>query len=352
MARTLLEKEYFEGKRAYVDRIDAFCLWGKKQLQAIQDHASEISHKCYVVGHPRHDKNCIKQDSWEKSDQKNTKKRIGIITRAVGLNDYFNRTPLESFRILFDDHFKYEFFNKVTGEKLVSKRPQATPAGVLVVQAIDLENSLKIMKKLCDEGNDVFIRIHPKESASNWRILLKNCDLPVEVSDEKMPISNWISKIDYLIGPPSTSFYDALMLGKTPISIGNLDSRRQASVGELWEDNNRLMTYVFKPNSIEELVDLVNKGNSMQPNKEVMAILEEEANYPLCSNSLDKVVEICIASAVNPKNRKISLFLFTRYIFFQIWKLKSKITRREENSAMFTIGKAESNFIDSLCVMN
>ena len=32
MARALLEKDFFEGKKEYVDRIDAFCLWGTKQL--------------------------------------------------------------------------------------------------------------------------------------------------------------------------------------------------------------------------------------------------------------------------------------------------------------------------------
>jgi len=39
MAKTLLDREYFEGKRQYVDRIDAFCFWGEKQLQAVTDCA-------------------------------------------------------------------------------------------------------------------------------------------------------------------------------------------------------------------------------------------------------------------------------------------------------------------------
>ena len=55
MASTLLEKEYFEGQKQYVTRINDFCLWGNKQLQAIKDHAPGIERKCHVVGHPRHD---------------------------------------------------------------------------------------------------------------------------------------------------------------------------------------------------------------------------------------------------------------------------------------------------------
>jgi hypothetical protein len=42
MAKTLLEREYFEGDRKYVERIDAFCFWGSKQLQAVKDFAPEV----------------------------------------------------------------------------------------------------------------------------------------------------------------------------------------------------------------------------------------------------------------------------------------------------------------------
>jgi surface carbohydrate biosynthesis protein len=354
MARTLLEKDYFEGNKTYIERIDAFCFWGKKQLQAINDYASEVSYKCHVVGHPRHDKVCIKQESTKNSSLDTCKKKVGIITRAVGLNDYFNRSPMEVYSVLFNDHFKYEFHNKKTGEYLVSKRPQTAPSSALVVQAIDLENSLKIIKKLIDEGHQISIRVHPKENSSNWKSLLKSCNLPVEVSDEKMPISDWVSKVDYLVGPPSTSFYDALMLGKTPISIENLDLRRKESIGELWEDHNRLMPYVFKPNSIEELVDIVNTGNVTKNNEEITRILEEEANYPMCANSLNNVLDVCTNIAPKHKDRKIVLFifLFVRRVFFQIWRLKSKLSNRKENSAMFVIGKKESDFIDGLCLKN
>jgi hypothetical protein len=184
--------------------------------------------------------------------------------------------------------------------------------------------------------------------------LLKNCNLDVEISNEKMPISDCILKVDYVIGPPSTSFYDTLMLGKTPISIGNLDSRRQASVGELWEDNNRLMPFIFKPDSVEDLIDFINNGKTTKLNKEIDSILEEEADFPKCADSLDKICEICLESVVNPKNKKITLFLFliSRQVFFKIWRLKSRINKRRENSAMFILGKSEVEFIDNLCTKN
>ena len=103
MARTLLEKDFFEGKKEYVDRIDAFCLWGTKQLQAVKEYAGEIVEKCHVVGHPRHDKNCLSKASVNQSK----KKTIGVITRSVVLNDYFGRSALDTFTTLFDDHFQY-----------------------------------------------------------------------------------------------------------------------------------------------------------------------------------------------------------------------------------------------------
>jgi len=350
MARTLLEKDYFEGEKKYINRIDAFCFWGRKQLQSVKDFADEISFKCHVVGHPRHDSYCLKQN-FKQINKIRKKSKIGIITRAVALNDYFDRSPLEAYSVLFNDHFKYEFYNRETGEKLISKRTQTEPASVLVVQAIDIENTLKVVKKLNENGYDISIRIHPKERVSNWKKLFKSCNLNVEISDEKMPISNWILEVDYVIGPPSTSFYDALMLGKTPISIENLDPRRKASIGELWEDNNRLMHYIYKPDSIEKLVDFINQSNVTEINNEISLILGEEADFPNCAESLDKICQICIETVLSPKNKKITLFIFlvVRQLFFKLWRIKNSLVKRRENSAMFILGKSESEFINNLC---
>lgn len=354
MARTLLEKGYFEGDKVYISRIDAFCFWGNKQIQAVREYASEVAYKCHVVGHPRHDKCCIAPKVIGDAHKNLGKRKVGIITRAVALNDYFDRNAIEGFSVLFDSHFKYEYFNKITGEQLLSKRPQTAPASVIIVQAIDLENTLKIIKALNDAGHEVSIRVHPKERASSWKRLIGDCNLDAEISDEKIPITRWLSGIDYVVGPPSTSFYDAVMLDKTPISISDLDMRRKASVGELWEDNNRLMPHLFTPNSIEELVDFVDKGNRLTVDESIKNVLAEEADYPNCANSLDRLIDVCVGLVKRPRNRVFVYYLyhFVRPLFFHLWHLRSILLKRRSNSAMFVLSRREIAFIDGLTSRN
>lgn len=350
MAKTLLEREYFEGKRKYVARIDAFCFWGSEQFQAVKNYAAEISYKCHTVGHPRHDTSCLNDQRINATRTPQTKKVIGVTTRAIGLNDYFGRNPLYPYVTLFSDHFQYEFINKTTGEKLPSKRVGAKPTETLIVQAIDVENTLKTIDSLVKAGYEVSVRVHPKENADVWKDLLKRCNLSAEISNSRLPMANWLKSVDYVVGPPSTSFYDAVMLGVTPISICQLDSRRKEYVGELWEDNNRLMQHIFKPKTIEDLLDYINKGVRNFNSNEILSILKEEADFPACRNSLNNVIAVCLADAATQKNRKFSLilFIFSRYIFFKVWRIKNKIIGRKENSASFAIGRKETRFIDGL----
>ena len=35
------------------------------------------------------------------------------------LNDYMNRSPLESFKTMFDPHFIYEYFNKKNWQQII-----------------------------------------------------------------------------------------------------------------------------------------------------------------------------------------------------------------------------------------
>ncbi len=350
MASTLLERGYFEGKRKYVDRIDAFCFWGSKQLQAIKDYADEISHKCHVVGHPRHDTGCVNDQRIVATTTIRTKTVIGVITRAVALNDYFGRSPLDAYTTLFDDHFQYEFINRTTGENLPSKRAGATPTDTLIVQAIDAKTTLMIISSLVKASYEVKVRVHPKENTDVWKDLLKRCNLSAEISSSRLPIANWIKSVDYLVGPPSTSFYDAVMLGVTPISISELDPRRKECIGELWEDNNRLMEYIFKPKTIEDLLDYIDKEVRNFNSNEILSILKDEADYPDCGSSLDKVVSVCMADTSAKRNRRFQLlwFRFSRYAFFKAWRIRNSILGRKENSAMFAMGAEESRFIDTL----
>ena len=338
MARTLLEKGYFEDDRSVVNRIDAFCVWGTRQLEAISKYAEDQYHKFHVVGHPRHDNLCTLE---ENTSKKNTpRKRIGIITRSVSINDYQGRSTLDAFSTILDDHFQYEYYNKNTGDKLKSKRPGAYPAENVAVTALDTALLIKIISRLNNENDiELFLRPHPKEDITAWQKIFIRNNIKIEIAVPFEPITHWLKKIDFLIGPPSTSFYDAIMQGVFPISINSIDKRREIFIGELWEDNNRLMPGIIQPLSIDEILEIINNKGSYEPCSDTIKVLNEEADFSNCLNSLDKVVKVC--NSLYPQSPKTSnfifIFIFSKHLFLIIWKLRNLIFNIKPNSSYFPL---------------
>jgi surface carbohydrate biosynthesis protein len=347
MARTLLEKGYFENDKSVVNRIDAFCIWGTRQFEAINKYAQEQISKFHVVGHPRHDKLCVE---FQINKQSNTKKRIGIVTRSVSINDYQGRSTLDSFSTLLDNHFQYEYFNKQTGDNLKSTRPGAYPAETVAVTALDTAALIKIISRLNENDHEIHLRPHPKEDLSVWYKIFSSNNIKLTISDPFEPITHWLKRVDFLIGPPSTSFYDAIMLGVFPISINLIDTRRNVFIGELWEDNNRLMPGITQPASVEDIFVIINKNDKYEPSLEILKILKEEANFPDCLNSLDNVVEVC--NSVHFKKAKrsnfIFIFLFSKHIFQIIWKFRNLIYKIRPNSSYFAIDIKTTRKINQL----
>lgn len=346
MARTLLEKDYFEGNKSIVNEIDAFCLWGERQFNAIAKTSNEILNKFHIVGHPRHDSFCTKSIN----QSINVKKTIGIVTRSVILNDYYGRQTLDSFSTLLDPHFQFEFYNNKTGDFLKSKRSGAFPAETVAVTALDTACIIKIINKLNLEGFKVIIRPHPREDISVWKKILEKNNTFVSFADPFEPITHWLKKINYLIGSPSTTFYDSIMSGVMPISINLIDNRRSQFVKELWEDNNRLMKYIYQPTSIEELINFVKKNEPYKISTEILNVLKEEANFPECSNSLDRVIEVCKLFDTKNKNQHFSLFLYniSSRIFILLWKIRNLLFGIKQNSSYFPLDKKNINNINNL----
>lgn len=348
MAKTLLENTYFEGRRDYVERIDAFCVWGHRQKQAIIQHAPEVAHKFNVVGHPRHDALCVgRRPADRQSGVPN--RRVGVVTRAVALNDYFGRTALDALSVMLDPHFKYEIVDKVTGEGLKSTRVAAMPAENLMAQVLDAKTAILAMAALQAEGIELSLRIHPKERIEVWQRVLEACGINAEISPPQLPITEWLKTLDWVIGPPSTSFYDALMIGVTPIDISTMDARRPALAGELWEDNNRMMPHLPRAASNSELKHLLGSVACLDQSA-VMSILKDEADYPECSNSLEKFVDVCQSVAPRTEANQFALlgFRIAQTIFEAMWKVRNLVIKRKQNSAAFTIGGRVTTFIDNL----
>ena len=336
MSKTILEREYFEGKERYINRIDCLTVWGELQKKLLEQTVSKnVSSKVKVIGHPRHDKNCLI------NKKKNNKKiKIAILTRSVAFNNYNSIVPLERYKAYFEKHSIYEYY-KDNRDNLKSKRVEANPSEVLAILSIDNKIIIDIIKELSTlKDLEIFLRPHPKENLNVWDDIFSKMNLKnVTISDNSEPLTHFLSGFDYAIGPPSTSFYDAMMLGVKPISISNLDSRRHLFVKEYFEDNNLLMSYVFKPKSIPEMLNIIFEKTKIDKNYK--DTLKKEANFPDCSESLTKFVELCLKIITKRKSLKIiqifNLYLFkiALQIFNFIYLIKLKIDGKKMSSSNF-----------------
>lgn len=322
--RQMLDKEFMSGDTKYVEKVAAFCFWSTQAKNIVIDRFPVLGQKCYVVGHPRHDINAnpifIKPINLRPNN-------IGIVTRSIVLNDYFGRNSLDSIM----DNRKYiekgeiiEYSNPNNGETFASRIRGVNPKNDIAIEAIDFENMILIIEALTKLGLNISIKKHPKEDAKIYEKIVAQLGRNVSLAPSNIPFAFWIQNQNYLIGPPSTTFYDALMLGILPISTSEINPVRKSLITDMYEDFNPVMEHVLKPRSINELVDFVQKNDpkayqdlALKP--EVIKILESEVNYP---NHINSLSEFCEVIENTLTHRKKSL---TKYFMIHVYLIISKI---------------------------
>jgi hypothetical protein len=144
-------------------------------------------------------------------------------------------------------------------------------------------------------GLKISIKKHPKEDFKLYKKIEAELGRNISLAPSNIPFAFWIQNQNYLIGPPSTSFYDALMLGILPISTSEINSSRKLLITDMYEDFNPLMGNIFKPKSIDELIRFVQENDPkvykrLVSNPELINILELEVNYP---NHIRSLSEFC-----------------------------------------------------------
>jgi surface carbohydrate biosynthesis protein len=325
--RQMLDKEFMSGDSKYVNKIAAFCFWSNQAKKIVLDNFPELSQKCYVVGHPRHDSNAnpvfIKPLSLRENN-------IGIVTRFVSLNDYFGRNSLESIlenRIFIKKGEIIEYSNPRNGDIFASRIRGVNPKNDISIESIDFENMILIIEALTELGLKISIKKHPKEDLEIYKKVLAQLGTNVSLAPSNIPFAFWIQNQNYVIGPPSTSFYDALMLGVLPISTSEINPHRKSLITDMYEDFNPLMKHVVKPKSINELIDFVKKNDpkvysDFALNSKVIKILESEVNYP---NHINSLSEFCEVIQKILKHRKVSLAKnFMIWLYLIISKIESE----------------------------
>jgi len=341
MSKTLLEREYFEGDKRFAKRIDLYALWGLEQYLSIKKFANELLKKCRIIGHPRY-------DSFVPGKRKNDPKIkiVGVLARSYFLNDYYNRSSLSLWGDTGNLYNSFEYF-KNNRNKLPYKRNSTKQSTIL--QTIDVDSTFLIIQKLDLIKNvKIIFRPHPRENHQTWRQALMSFK-KIEFHDVKYPISDLLEKVDYLISPPTTSFYDAILHNVVPISTCSIDKKRKLFLAELSEDNNNLMKYIFKPESINDILYFIKKKKKFRI-KTVENILHKELNFPECKNSLDNLVSHI--EILKKKEKKTYFFLtcilFLFEIYFLFWSIKNIIIGRKSHSAYFALNFKIKKFINNL----
>jgi surface carbohydrate biosynthesis protein len=312
-----LDEEYMSGNTSFVDKIAGFCFWGSQVHDLVKSQYSSLANKCFIVGHPRHDMRALNI-----SKKKYNNKTIGIISRFCTVNDYFGRGMLERLVLRYSQNkTAYEYFNKNTDDYLLFKRRGANVVEDIYLECLDIKNIILIIKTLNENGFKVSYKVHPREDENTWIDLFKQIKLNVEVANSNQPFTHWATEQKYIIGPPSTSFYDCLMVGVTPISIHKLTKNRSDFVSEMFEENNKLMEHIYSPANINELIDFINmEPNNFKLTGEVHNILKTEANYPECSQSIKNLGDVIEKMLINSPKRT-----FKQNIFFVLYSIISSL---------------------------
>ena len=340
-AKTALGKEYFEDKKKYANRIDLYALWGEQQYKAIIKYASEFKKKQLVICHTRYDRFVVK-----KYKKNNKKKIIGIITRAPHLNDYYGRNIIDFYKNNLNFN-KYEFFNKRKKKGLLYKRNLLHNS--IIQQTIDIKNILEIIKILNKNNYEIIVRQHPKEKNKQWSKILQKISTKIKIHNQNLPIHDFLGKIDYLLGPPSTSFYEAYLFKVKTLSICSLDKERKFFVPELGEDKNKLMKYILKPKSINQILNFLKNKTEFKTIKSIDNILKYEFDYPDCKNSLLKLVNKIEIITSKPKKRNFFLLVYKLFckIYFLFWNFRNYLIKRKSHSAYFPLDYKTVKFIDN-----
>ncbi len=284
----LLDKKFVEGNTKSAKDIDQFMCWGNNSLDFIRAYHPEFIEKFVVVGHPRFDKRALPAKRKDVSQLP----RVGIITRQCILNEFANRALLDS---IVENAIggKCMYKDKLTGEQF-QDQDNAIPER-LFMEAREIELYLEIIRQLNEKSIDVEIRIHPRENRLTWKKLIRTHKLPVSLCDWDKPFSHFLGEIDYIIGPASTSFYDAFRLSVKPILINNIDPRLKQFKHPTCEDNNPLMDEIFAPTNVQDLVSKIEDQKETIVNKSnIDRILSYEANLPCSQNAVS-----CIAKELD-----------------------------------------------------
>lgn len=259
--------------------VGCYLLWGYAHLTPFREFHPEYLDKCEVVGHPRLAKECISPARSRRGE----KPVVGIVSRFSMLNTSDKRSNFSAVYLGM----------KTPGQVCVmfENSPDCDIEDLLYTEAIDLRILLQVMRAIDHDRFEISIRVHPREDRSQWQHFIKKHGFSASVAEWAEPFSAWLSGVDYVVAPPSTSFYDIFAHGKRPICIRDIVSHRANHVLTESDDNNEIMNYVFQPRSVAEIITAIETETVPYDSAGVEAVLEGQTRSALRMTPLATLCE-------------------------------------------------------------
>ena len=345
LATHLLGMSYRLGAMdGFLNKISKWCLWGDSHLITMEKYSSVIAQRAVVVGHPRYDSRCLKV-ALRRNLAINERKKIGLITRFDIINIFDGRSNI---------NYAYSM------RKIPSKELQYFQVDNLDLEdlwhnaALDLRIFFNILDSIDYDKYEVTIRIHPRENRLNWQRLISDYSIPIKLAPWDQPFAHWLLDQDVLIAPPSTTFYDMAMVGKSGVSIQNIEPKRAKHTSPLTDDIDPILEFISKPNSLTELNECLKNSKPFYQSPACMDIVRRETYFPDCKSSLYKVSSL-ISDELREQQTKnrywsLAIFFMARGFDATLFSALKLLRKKTEQSADFPLGRSRRKFIDSLAV--
>lgn len=324
------------------NKVAVYFLWGNAHKEIIEKISEDLGCEAIVVGHPRHDRLCGGFPEKRRGARPSDKKKIGLVTRFDLLNPFDNRTQLSMAYV----------HRNIRGEsKGYFNAPGKDIENMWFTNVADLNSIFKVLDQIDLTRFDVSIRVHPRESYGAWVEMLSLLPKGIDLSGHLLPFTHWAADMDFIISPPSTSFYDYALKELKAINSCNLCSERMSHALSSSDDLDPILKYYPAPFSISDLLSLIEKYPTQRQStetKDLRALLSREVGSPVHINSLSSVADWVDSRLYRPISFKRIISMACFIIYREYRNLAFMVVRRPQSSAYYSLKWSTRNFIKNL----
>lgn len=321
--------------------VRGYLLWGPAHLNSFHEYHPEYLPKCKVVGHPRLSGRC-KGKPVQRTDARPV---IGFVSRFTLLSPFDARTPFESTASSWR-------FGKNT-RPIYEGSPDKDVEDMFYTEVIDFRIMLQIMLTLDSARYRIAVRPHPRENRMGWQRLSRKLGLNITVSKWDVPFSHWLEEVDHIVTPPSTGLYDMFFHGRRPIVIDRVVSSRADHILAQSDDRNQILDGICRPESVEEVIRLIESGDIPPSPDSVGLRLREQVGSEIADQSISNIIAaVCeLGSNREMSPRRFGTLLgwhLFATLLSEVKEIKARLQRRVEQSAGFNLTIRRRRWIDAL----